>query len=153
MVIDITIRKTEVWEEVAKIASYTGDKQSDADPSAYERVMITDDDQDTLSRFWMEAIDVATEQLKEFVVAAATNEDCKLQLNVSTEYNTTFNSRIESTLTSYFISAIIGRWFILSNKADAEMYFEKAIGNIASVLRMLYSRKSPTRPIKHKQEE
>lgn len=153
MVIDITIRKTEVWEEVAKIASYTGDKQSDADPSAYERVMITDDDQDTLSRFWMEAIDVATEQLKDFVVAADTNEDCKLQLNVSTEYNTTFNSRIESTLTSYFISAIIGRWFILSNKADAEMYFEKAIGNIASVLRMLYSRKSPTRPIKHKQEE
>lgn len=145
--ITLTVNKAEVWDEVAKTSGYTGDKMTDTDEKAYERIMITDEDQKSLQRFWEEAVAVANDQLKEMLESASPmNSDYNVSLHVSNSYDQVLNPSVQATLTSYFISAIVGRWYKFCNKSEAADYFTEAAAMMDDVLRKLYSRKRPRRP-------
>ncbi len=145
--ITLTVNKANVWNEVAKTSGYTGDKMTDADENAYERILITDEDQKSLQRFWEEAVAVANDQLKEMLeTASPMNSDYNVRLHVSNSYDQVLNASVQAALTSYFISAIVGRWYKFSNKSEAESYFSEAANMMDDVLRKLYSRKRPRRP-------
>ena len=145
--ITLNVNKADVWNEVAKTSGYTGDKMTDADENAYERILITDEDQKSLQRFWEEAVAVANDQLKEMLeTASPMNSDYDVTLKVSRSYDTVLNASVQAALTSYFISAIVGRWYKFSNKTEAESYFSEAANMMDDVLRKLYSRKRPRRP-------
>lgn len=145
--IPLQVNKANVWNEVAKTSGYTGDKMTDSDENAYERILITDEDQKCLQRFWEEAVAVANDRLKEMLeTASPMDNDYHVTLNVSRSYDTVLNASVQAALTSYFISAIVGRWYRFSNKAEAESYFSEAASMMDDVLRKLYSRKRPQRP-------
>lgn len=145
--ITLNINKADVWSEVAKTSGYTGDKMTDTDKNAYERILITDEDQKSLQRFWEEAVAVANDQLKEMLeMASPMNSDYNVTLNVSRSYDTVLNASVQAALTSYFISAIVGRWYKFSNKSEADSYLSEAANMMDDVLRKLYSRKRPRRP-------
>lgn len=145
--ITLNVDKARVWDEVAKTSGYTGDKMTDADENAYERILITDEDQKSLQRFWEEAVAVANEQLKEMLeTASPMNSDYNVVLRVSNSYDQVLNASVQAALTSYFISAIVGRWYKFSNKAEADSYLAEAAAMMEDVLRKLYSRKRPRRP-------
>lgn len=145
--ITLNVNKADVWSEVAKTSGYTGDKMTDADENAYERILITDEDQKSLQRFWEEAVAVANDQLKEMLeTASPMNSDYRVTLHVSKSYDQVLNSSVQAALTSYFISAIVGRWYKFSNKGEAESCFSEAASMMDDVLRKLYSRKRPRRP-------
>ncbi len=145
--ITLNVNKADVWSEVAKTSGYTGDKMTDTDKNAYERILITDEDQKSLQRFWKEAVAVANDQLKEMLeMASPMNSDYNVTLNVSRSYDTVLNASVQAALTSYFISAIVGRWYKFSNKSEADSYLSEAANMMDDVLRKLYSRKRPRRP-------
>ena len=149
--ITLQVNKAAVWNEVAKTSGYTGDKMTDADENAYERILITDEDQKSLQRFWEEAVAVANDQLKEMLeTASSMNSAYHVTLNVSRSYDTVLNASVQAALTSYFISAIVGRWYKFSNKTEAESYLSEAANMMDDVLRKLYSRKRPRRPNREK---
>lgn len=143
----LTVNKADVWNEVAKTSGYTGDKMTDSDENAYERILLTDEDQKSLQRFWEEAVAVANDQLKEMLeTASEVKSDYVVILHVSNSYDKVLNGSVEAALTSYFISAIVGRWYKFCNKTEAESYFTDAANMMDDVLRKLYSRKRPRRP-------
>lgn len=145
----ITVDKETVWGEVVKTSGYTGDKMlsSTEGDDPYERILITDEDKKSLQLFWEEAVTVANDQLKEMLVSAsATTDDYKVTLHVSKSYDTILNASVQSALKSYFISAIVGRWYKFANKGEAESYLNDAAVMMDGALRKLYSRKRPTRP-------
>lgn len=145
--ITLNVNKADVWSEVAKTSGYTGDKMTDTDKNAYERILITDEDQKSLQRFWEEAVAVANDQLKEMLeMASPMNSDYNVTLNVSRSYDTVLNASVQAALTSYFISAIVGRWYKFSNKSEADSYLSEAANMMDDVLRKLYYRKRPRRP-------
>lgn len=145
--ITLNVNKADVWSEVAKTSGYTGDKMTDTDKNAYERILITDEDQKSLQRFWEEAVAVANDQLKEMLeMASPMNSDYNVTLNVSRSYDTVLNASVQAALTSYFISAIVGRWYKFSNKSEADSYLSEAANMMDDVLRKLFSRKRPRRP-------
>lgn len=145
--ITLNVNKADVWSEVAKTSGYTGDKMTDTDKNAYERILITDEDQKSLQRFWEEAVAVANDQLKEMLeMASPMNSDYNVTLNVSRSYDTVLNASVQAALTSYFISAIVGRWYKFSNKSEADSYLSEAANMMDDVLHKLYSRKRPRRP-------
>ena len=74
------------------------------------------------------------------------NSDYKVALHVSRSYDTVLNASVQAALTSYFISAIVGRWYKFSNKGEADSYLSEAANMMDDVLRKLYSRKRPRRP-------
>ena len=144
--ITLHVGKEQVWEEVKKTASYTGDKMV-GDNDAYERIMLTEEDRKSLQRFWEEAASVANDQLKDMIVtSSAMTDDYDVELNVSNSYDTQLNSSVQTALCSYFIAAIVGRWYKFSNKGEADSYFSEAASMMEDVLRKLYSRKRPRRP-------
>nr|DAJ60200.1 MAG TPA: hypothetical protein [Caudoviricetes sp.] len=144
--ITLSVKKSEVWDEVAKISGYTGDKLTDADENTYERILMTDEDQESLQRFWDEAAAVANDQLKEMLeTASSASDDYNVVLLVPRNYDTVLNESVEVALKGYFISAIVGRWFRLADKDEAEGYMTEAGSMMKDVLRKLYSRKRPQR--------
>lgn len=135
-----------MWEEVAKVAAYTGDKLG-GDELAYDRIMLTDEDANELGRFWEEACAEANNQLKEMLAeASAMEDDYEAKLNVSNYYDTTLNESVQTALRGYFIAAIMARWCKFANKAEAGLYATEATMMMADVKQKLYYRKRPHRP-------
>lgn len=152
--IELTVNKTIVWTEAAKIAGYTGYKLADEDAGAYDRLMLTDADQESLQRFWEEAAAGANTALRELLDPSATpvttlDGDYCAKLWMSRSYDTALTGSIEASLRGYFIASIVGRWYKLSHKAEAESYFMEAAAALDDALRKLYSRKRPTRLFKN----
>lgn len=145
--ITLKVNKTAVWNEVVKTSGYTGDKMSDTDEDAYERILITDEDQKSLQRFWEEAAAVANGRLKEMIEnVSETDSDYEVSLRVSLSYDEALNGSVQAALTSYFIHAIVGRWYKFCNKAEAESYLADSALMMEDALRKLYSRRRPPRP-------
>lgn len=147
--ITVTLNKADVDEEVAKATDYTGSKLIEEDGGARDRILMSDEDQKSLKRFWTEGIDVIIEKLKEIVANVEdSTSDTKLTLTVSKAYDTTLNSSVQSSLRSFVIAYIIGRWFQLANKQEATDYIAQAEVDLGKAERLLYSRRRPTPPRK-----
>lgn len=149
--IKITIFRDDVYEEVAKATDYTGSKLIDGDDGARDRIMAADADLADLGRFWDEAISSSNESLKEMLVSGEPKSIegktvYEAIIEVSKSFDKTLTSSVQSTLRSYFISAIIGQWFKFANKGEAKDYFMQAAELMDATERLLYSRRKPTRP-------
>lgn len=147
--ITLQVDKETVWNEVIKTSGYTGDKMlsSAEDDNPYERILLTDEDKKSLQLFWEESVTVANNQLKEMLITASSmTDDYKVVLQVSRSYDTILNASVQSAIKSYFIAAIVARWYKFSNKTEAQGYFTEAAAMMEDALRKLYSRRSPIRP-------
>lgn len=148
--ITIHIDKTQVWDEVAKTANYTGDKMV-GDETAYERIMLTDADAEEWQRFWEESASVANDEVKDMLVSAsAIADDYNIELEVSKFFDVSLLPSVEASLRSYFILSIVSKWYMFCNKGEAQTYATEAVAMLADAMRKLYSRKRPTRPNRNK---
>lgn len=144
--ITLHIDKAQVWDEVAKTASYTGDKMI-GDETAYERILLTDEDAKVLQRFWEEVASIANDQLKDMLISATSlSEDYDVELEVSQSFDKMLVPSVEASLRSYFISSIVSKWYMFANKGEAELYATEALAMLNDAMRKLYSRKRPIRP-------
>lgn len=148
--ITIHIDKAQVWDEVAKTANYTGDKMV-GDETAYERIMLTDDDAKEWQRFWEESVSMANDEIKDMLVkSSAIADDYNVELEVSRFFDTNLLPSIVASLRSYFISSIVSKWYMFCNKGEAQTYAAEALAMLTDAMRKLYSRKRPPRPIRNK---
>lgn len=145
--VTLAVDKNKVYDEVAKTTSYTGAKMQ-GDDKAYERIFTTDEDQQMLERFWTEASNAATEQLKPFLEINLSDLSCyKVQLELSSSFETQLQASIETSLFSFFVSVIVGKWYKFTNKSEAESYTNEAVGMIEDVMQKIYFKKKPKRAI------
>lgn len=153
--ITIEVYKDTVYEEVAKATDYTGAKLIDGDATARDRILATDSDLSDLGRFWDESVLVTNERLKEMLVSGTTKQVSVgdeektayvAEIEVSKAFDKELTGSVQSSLHNYFIASIIGQWFKLANKGEADDYFRQAGEWMNGAERLLYSRKKPTRP-------
>lgn len=145
--ITVTLNKADVDEEVAKATDYTGSKLIEEDGRARDRILMSDEDQKSLKRFWTEAIDAITERLRDIVANTEdSSTDTKLTIIVSKAYDTTLNSSVQSSLRSFVISHTVGRWFQFANKKESTDYLAQARLDLDKAEHLLYSRRRPTPP-------
>lgn len=151
--ITLTINKASVYNEVAKTTSYTGAKMT-GDEGAYERIFTTDDDRMMLERFWVEACSAATEQFKPFLLSVSEqpeshgvelDRDYSVELELSSSFDVHLRDSIETSLFSFFVALIVGKWYRFANKPEAEAYGTEAAGMMDDVMRKIYYRKKPRR--------
>ena len=64
----LSIKKANVYDEVAKLTGYVGAKNIEDTGKAYDRVFTTDDDRLMLERFWREAVGAITDEVKRFII-------------------------------------------------------------------------------------
>lgn len=148
--ITLNIRRSDVYTEVDKTTDYTGAKLIQSDNEARDRIVATEEDLKTLSRFWEETCAAANERLKEMFVGGSlpSAEDYSVTLQVSVAFDKELTPSVESSLRSFFIVSITGKWYVFANKGESKDYFTEAGELIEDVRRKLYSRKRPVSPRK-----
>lgn len=145
----ITIEKEPVYEEVAQTTSYTGAKMQDSDDKAYDRIFTTEGDRSQLARFWDESCVAVCEALKEFVQEELNERDSfTVMLRLSSSFDPALEPAIKKELFSFFVTNIVGKWYVFANKKEAEGFQLTAASMLEGVKRKAYYRRRPTRPIR-----
>lgn len=151
--VKLIVSKSYVYDEVAKTTSYTGAKMQD-DEGAYERIFTTDDDRMMLERFWSEACSSVTELLKPFIVSVSDHsvnlgvdlyKSYEVDLQLSSAFDTTLSNSISTSLFSFFVSFIVGKWYKFTNKNEAAAYISEAESALEDIKKKIFFRKKPTR--------
>lgn len=147
MQIQLTVDRQSVWDEVAKTTNYTGAKMEGGDDTTFDRVATTDEDQQMLERFWMEACNVASDQLKPFItsVSGISGTRFTVVLEMSSAFDAGLTESINTSLTSYFVAAIVAKWYGFTCKGEAEQYATMATAQINDVMKKIYFKKRPKR--------
>lgn len=154
MRIALTVNKANVYDEVAKASAYAGAKKMAEDQTAYNRIFTTDEDRLLLERFWVETCNNATNSLKPFIVSVGTqpishgidlSRNYNVELEVSASYDTVLTESAETSLYTYFVLAILAKWYALTNKVETEATALEAAASMKDVLQKIYYRKKPTR--------
>ena len=140
------IQKDEVYNEVAKTTSYTGAKM-EGDEGAYDRIFTTDEDKTMLERFWNESKNMVVASLKKQLrTEREINDEYTLELEVSTSFDDSLKESIQRSLFSFFVMNIVSKWYVLTNKKEAEAYATSAATNMEDVMRKVFYKKKPVRP-------
>ena len=166
MIITITIKKSDVYKEVAQTTDYTGAKLTgDESGEAYDRIRTVDGDDSALERPWDECrADVAKAFIRLLVkedmygddnpttttVPSATGDYYALILNVSDSWDGEIRDAMlpgmKSGLFSYFVLAITAKWYVYAKKDEAEQYATRAVATLDEVKQKAFYKKAPTRP-------
>lgn len=149
----MTVNKANVYEEVAKTTSYAGAKAKE-DDGAYQRIFTTDADRQMLERFWVETCGAATEEFKRFIVSVSSQpeshgvdleRDYHVELEVSGSFDLNLRDSMETSLFSFFVASIVGKWCKFTDKESTAGYGEDMEAALADVRSKLYYRKRPQR--------
>jgi len=154
--VTLTVNKSNVYNEIAKTSSYSGAKSDDS--SAYDRIFTTDEDRQMLERFWNEASNAVTELFKPFITSVVSSPESHgielgrnytATLELSASFDVNLKSSIESSLFSFFVNFILGKWYGFTNKPEAQGCGQEAAAMLDDVRSKLYYRKKPTRVTPH----
>lgn len=141
----MTVRKEAVYEEVAKTSSYTGAKMEEG--SAYERIFTTREDREMLERFWNESKNAVACAMKKFLVSEEERDGVyELTLDFSASFDESLLKSMESSLFSFFVMSIVGKWYSFCNKEEASDYASGATTTLDDILRKAFYKRKPTRP-------
>lgn len=142
----LSVNKADVYNEVAKTTSYTGAKMEN-DVTAYTRIFTTEEDKDILERFWNESKNSVAGDLKKLLnEEKEENGTYTLTLEVSSSFDDNLIASMQRSLFSFFVMSIVSKWYIFTNKKEAESYATSALGDMEDVMRKAYYKKRPTRP-------
>lgn len=146
MSIELSVKKSEVLEEVAKTSAYSGSKMTE-DEGAYERIFTTDADREMLERFWRESQVAVCEAMKKFLVdEEETDDNYTVSLELSKSFDDVLQGSMEKELFSFFVMNITAKWFAFTNKKEAGDYGTAAQELLVGIRKKALYKKRPTRP-------
>lgn len=117
------------------------------DATAYTRIFTTEEDKDILERFWNESKNSVAGDLKKLLnEEKEENGTYTLTLEVSSSFDDNLIASMQRSLFSFFVMSIVSKWYIFTNKKEAESYATSALGDMEDVMRKAYYKKRPTRP-------
>lgn len=153
--ITLTVNKQNVYDEVAKTTAYAGSKMTD-DEGAYDRIFTTEADRMMLERFWIEACNEATEEFKPFILSVSEQKEGKepdltrdysVELELSSRFDTNLKGSMETSLFSFFVATIVGKWCKFTDKGETGSYSDDARKALMDIHSKMYYRKKPTRVV------
>jgi hypothetical protein len=147
MQITLSVNLSDVLEDIAQSTHYSGEKaRVGGDASGFKRISSTKADKNLFSRYITEASSTVTEKIKPFLVSLSnTSTLYEAVLEESSSFDPLLVPSINTSLTTFFTSYVLSRWYNISNKADASTCEADAIAALNDVMRKLYYRRKPTR--------
>lgn len=133
MIVNIKIKKSEVYEELKKTSWYAGVKLGD---DSYKIMAINDEDRIMLDRFFEESKNVAINRLVRVFndeVFGLDNDTYYLRLKLPDAFNKSLLPSIQSSLFSFYVLSILSKWFTFTNKPEAGQYATEAVAMLEDV--------------------
>ena len=146
--INLIVEWDDVMQEVDKATDYPGATMDDSS-EVRDRIAMTGADMENLRRFWEESASSANDRLKDMFVSGTipgSKDNYDVILEVSKSFNKALVPSVQSSLRSYFVQSIVGKWFRFTNKKESEVYIAEANRLMEDVMRKLYSRQRPVSP-------
>ena len=146
----IEIGKDAVYRAVSMAAEYAGAKKGDE--SAYDRMMVTDENAEILDTYWEKSKSLLCVLLKE--VLSGEEEiggKYSLTLELSNLFDDTLFRHLNQSIFVYLVSSMTAEWYAICDKEDYQPKAAEAAVAAETIKLILYSRKRPDRP-KHNNE-
>ena len=144
----ISIKKSDVYEEVAKTTAYIGAKNKLEDgKSAFDQVFVTDADLTMIERFFNESLDALRNVLKRFISGGSgVDGTITWQLEMPSRFDDNLLSSINSSANSFLVNSIIGKWCeIIANDKVKEYADNDAAALLLDIKDKAFYKKKPTR--------
>ena len=143
----LTIKKSDIYEEVAKTTAYIGatNKLEDG-KSAFDQVFVTDADLTMIERFFNESLDALRNVLKRFISGGSGAEGTiTLQLEMPSRFDDNLLSSINSSVNSFMVNSIIGKWCEITANDKVKEYADNAAALLLDIKEKAFFKKKPTR--------
>lgn len=143
----ITIKRSDVYEEVAKTTAYIGAKNKLEDgKSAFDQVFVTDADLTMIERFYNESVDALRNALKRFIAGESVeDESTKWTLEMPSRFDDNLLSSINSSANSFLVNSIIGKWCEITANDKVKEYADNAAALLLDIKDKAFFKKKPTR--------
>lgn len=152
--LEVIVNKVDVYEEVAETTSYDAIKRQEKDKNIYQRIFTMDEDRSLIERFWVEASNVAEDAIRPFIdtltpqpiahgVELGRNFSATLRLPA--RFDTTLSESIRSGLYSFFVNAILAKWYQIAAPELSTDYSTRASAQLDDIKRRLNYRTPPRR--------
>ncbi len=143
----LTIKKSDVYEEVAKTTAYIGAKNKLEDgKSAFDQVFVTDADLTMIERFFNESLDALRNVLKRFISGGSgVDGTITWQLEMPSRFDDNLLSSINSSANSFLVNSIIGKWCEITANDKVKEYADNAAALLLDIKDKAFFKKKPTR--------
>ena len=143
----LTIKKSDIYEEVAKTTAYIGAKNKLEDgKSAFDQVFVTDADLTMIERFLNESLDALRNVLKRFIsVGSVVDGTITWQLEMSSRFEDNLLESIKSSAKSFLVNSIIGKWCEITANDKVKEYEDNAAALLLDIKEKVFFKKKPTR--------
>lgn len=143
----LTIKKSDVYEEVAKTTAYIGAKNKLEDgKSAFDQVFVTDADLTMIERFFNESLDALRNVLKRFISGGSeVDGTITWQLEKPSRFDDNLLSSINSSANSFLVNRIIGKWCEITANDKVKEYADNAAALLLDIKDKAFFKKKPTR--------
>lgn len=140
--LQFTIDKNKVYNDVARITSYQGAKATDV--TAYDRMLIVDEDKELLDRYFNESKSQLTTVIKKYFVSdTEANEQYTLNIKVYDNFKDGFIADIQDSLYGFFKESIVAKWYLLTNKEESANSTAQMASILEDILIRLFYKNPP----------
>lgn len=144
MTIEITLDRTQTFEQVNKITSYIGSKtKSDQDMMSYAVIATTSYNDELLQNYYDDALNSLATLFKPFLSTTAV-EDARttFTLEMPSNFAAALLNSLQKEVDSFAVDFILSLWLTLCG-VPAEMYAKKAAASLEAISVKLYTRMAP----------
>lgn len=144
MTIEITLDRTQTFEQVNKITSYIGSKtKSDQEMMSYAVIATTSYNDELLQNYYDDALNSLVTLFKPFLSATAV-EDARttFTLEMPSNFAAALLNSLQKEVNSFVVDFILSLWLTLCG-VPAEMYAKKAAASLEAISVKLYTRMAP----------
>lgn len=143
----LTIKKSDVYEEVAKTTAYIGAKNKLEDgKSAFDQVFVTDADLTMIDRFFNESLDSLRNVLKRFISGVSVVDvTITWQLEMPSRFDDNLLESIKSSANSFLVNRIIGKWCEITANDKVKEYADNAAALLLDIKEKAFFKNKPTR--------
>lgn len=143
----LTIKKNDIYEEVAKTTAYIGKKATVEDgKSAFDQIFVTEADLAMIERFFNESLDALRNVLKRFISGGSgVDGTINWELEMLSRFDGNLLSSINSSANSFLVNSIIGKWCEIVANDKAKEYADNAAALLLDIKDKAFFKKKPTR--------
>lgn len=144
MTIEITLDRTQTFEQVNKITSYIGSKtKSDQDMMSYAVIATTSYNDELLQNYYDDALNSLATLFKPFLSTTAV-EDARttFTLEMPSNFAAVLLDSLQKEVNSFVVDFILSLWLTLCG-APAKLYAKKAAASLEAISVKLYTRMAP----------
>lgn len=145
---NITIKKSDIYTEVAKLAGYGGKKLTDATGDlSYDVMSITTAEEEMLDQFYEAGIDMLTDVLKPFIANISKESDqVTFACDMPDSWDEKLNDSTSGTANQWMTSYISSKWFRITKKEKEEAEAGDADLKMLELRRKIYWKRKPSLP-------